>query len=248
MSKLFREIKPGATWSSLEEDGYWGYTAGDVNPGTASWEYIDDITHIYLVEDYLIDFGIFPDYILARDIIDEVRIEKGWTGCSNTEKDIIITHYAYKDGDIDKVIYLMMVKGMTQVEAQVYLVDCWHKHHKKFVESCVQRWYYSKRELILRVYKTDIENFCNRVETPLYELTANGIRGSNYGDNNDHGIMDFMESTGQYAGSTGVSASGFIQQNFNINPGFTASDVVDSVKTVLITGHYNRYIDDYFNI
>lgn len=239
--KLYREIKQGESWESLLISGIWEHEVADSTP--QGFEEVTDSTQTETLIEYLhlllialIDNNYCNDYQQVRTLIDDRRESKTWAGCSDSEKDIIIDVYGYRAGDADKVAYLMG-KGMSQAEAQIFLINKWHFHHAKFVEDCSNingRWYYSKREIILRVHKDDIEAFCSQVIIPISEYTQNGIIGSQYGDNNTGGIMDFMESTGGFAGN------GFAEQGFTLNDGFSYQDVIDAVKNVIINGIYDR--------
>ena len=66
--------------------------------------------------------------------------ETGWSAMTDTEKDIIIDWYAYPEGSTEIVTYLIMTKGMTQNEAESYLIDKWHTYWNSFLEDCPERW------------------------------------------------------------------------------------------------------------
>ena len=66
--------------------------------------------------------------------------ETGWSAMTDTQKDIIIDWYAYPEGSTEIVTYLVIIKGMSQDEAESYLIDKWHTYWNSFLGDCPERW------------------------------------------------------------------------------------------------------------
>lgn len=174
------------------------------------------------------------DYLVYKNEIKRLCVEKGWSNLSNGEKDLCIQYYSY-DNSTDAVIYLMTTKGMTQQQAQLFLIQSWHKHHGFVVNACIQRWYYVKLIVPMFLSFTDAEDLLNTVEPLVFALSSMGRHGINYGDKKD-GIMDYIESTNAFQGQ------GLRESGYTLLQG-TWDDFIQQLKNVLVEGIYTKYDD-----
>lgn len=175
---------------------------------------------------------IANDYLCYKNAIKNIVIDMGWSNLSNDEKDLAIQYYSYTN-PTDVVIHLMTTKGMTQQQAQLYLIQAWHRHHGYVVNSCVERWYYVKLVVPMFLSFTDAEDLLNTVEPLVFTLTSMGRHGVNYGDKKE-GIMDYIESTNAFQGQ-GLKESGY-----TLLQG-TWDDFITQLKNVLVEGIYTKY-------
>lgn len=161
-------------------------------------------------------------------------MSKGWNNLTNDEKDLAIKYYSYPDS-ISAVIYLMSVKGMSQAQAQGFLLLQWHRHHGGVLNSCKQRWYYVKFIVPQFLSFVDSDDLLNTIEPLIATLNNIGRQGISYGDNRD-GIMDYVESTNSFT-NQGLRESGYILVNGNYDV------FISKIKDVLINGVYDKYRD-----
>jgi len=181
-------------------------------------------------------FGAFVcnDYFAYKCSVKTLVVEKNWSGLTNAEKDLAIQYYAYTD-TTSAVIHLMMTKGMSQAQAQGYLLLAWHKHHGNIISSCKQRWYYVKFIVPQYLNFTDAEDLLNTVEPLVFAYHDMGRLGINYGDKKD-GIMDYIESTNAFAGQ------GLRENSYTLLQG-TWEQFILAMKNVFVWGVYNKYDD-----
>jgi len=173
------------------------------------------------------------DYLVCKNAIKELVVEKGWTGLTNTEKDLAIQYYAYPD-TMSAVIYLMG-KGYSQAQAQGYVLLQWHRHHGNVMNSCKQRWFYAKFIVPQYLSFNDAEDLLNTVEPLVFAYNDMGRLGINYGDKRD-GIMDYIESTNAFAGQ------GLRENSYTLLQG-TWDIFIQAMKNVFVEGIYNKYLD-----
>lgn len=178
--------------------------------------------------------SIVNDYLVCKNSIKEIVVEKAWSGLTNTEKDIAIKYYAYPDS-MSAVIYLMTIKGMTQLQAQGFLLQQWHRHHGNVMNSCKTRWYYVKFTVPMYLNFDDAEDLLNTVEPLVFAYNDMGRLGINYGDKRD-GIMDYIESTNAFFGQ------GLRENGYTLLQG-TYDDFIQSMKNVFVEGIYTKYTD-----
>jgi hypothetical protein len=173
------------------------------------------------------------DYLVCKNSIKELIIEKGWANLSNTEKDIAIQYYAYPDST-SAVIFLMS-KGYSQAQAQGFVLLQWHRHHGNVMNSCKTRWYYVKFIVLQYLNFSDAEDLLNTVEPLVFAYNDMGRLGVNYGDKRD-GIMDYIESTNMFQGQ-GLRENGYVllQGNYDL--------FIQAMKNVFVEGIYNKYTD-----
>lgn len=176
--------------------------------------------------------GVANDYFVYKSEIKTLVGEIGWTGLTNNEKDLAIKYYSYPDMT-EAITYLMTTKGMTQAQAQGYVLSAWHKHHGNITLSCRQRWYYAKFVVPQYLSFVDAEDLLNIVEPLVFAYHDMGRLGINYGDKKD-GIMDYIESTNTYFGQ------GLKENNYTLLMG-TWEEFIIAMKNVFVFGIYEKY-------
>jgi hypothetical protein len=172
------------------------------------------------------------DYFAYKCAIKTIAMEVGWTGLTNTEKDLCIKYYAYPDAT-SAVIFLMTTKGMSLQQAQGYILLEWHKHHGNITASCRQRWFYVKFIVPQYLSFDDAEDLLNTVEPLVFAYHDMGRLGINYGDKKD-GIMDYIESTNAFAGQ------GLRENSYVLLQG-TWDEFILAMKNVFVWGVYDKY-------
>jgi len=178
--------------------------------------------------------SLLSDYLSLKTVIKEIITSIGWSGLTSVEKDIAIKYYSY-DSDYDAVVHLMTTKGYTQEQAQVYLLQQWHRHHGNLINSCKERWYYVKLVVPAFLSFSDCEDLLNIVEMLVFSYNDIGRMGINYGDNKD-GLMDYIESTGIFTNN------GLREKNYTLLYG-NIDMFIFAMKDVLINGEYTKYTD-----
>jgi len=176
------------------------------------------------------------DYLVCKNEIRNLVISIGWSGLTTEEKDLAIHYYAYNT-DVEAVIYLMTEKGMSQLEAQMFLLQQWHKHHHGVISTCVQRWYYVKYTVPMFLSFNDCEDlFSDPVVLSLItQMGEVGLIGTAAGDNRD-GIVNFVDSTGIFTGN------GLREKGYTLDYG-TYDELIYSIKIVMLEGIYEKYDD-----
>jgi hypothetical protein len=144
------------------------------------------------------------DYMCVRFEIRDLCKAKGWTGLTNTEKDLAIKHYI-SDNPTNAVVYLMS-KGYSQAQAQGFVLMSWHKYHAKLLEAANQRIYYLKFIVPQYLSLTDSEKLFDNAHDLIYNFTQLGRFGIAIGDKKS-GILDYLMSTNDYVGN-GMEESG----------------------------------------
>lgn len=172
------------------------------------------------------------DYFAYKCAIKMIVVEKGWNTLTNTEKDLAIKYYAYPD-TTTAIIHLMTTKGMSQQQAQGYILLEWHKHHGNIITSCKQRWFYVKFIVPQYLNFADAEDVLNTIEPLVFAYHDMGRLGINYEDKKD-GIMDYIESTNAFAGQ------GLRENSYVLLQG-TWDDFILAMKSVFVWGIYNKY-------
>ena len=158
--------------------------------------------------------AIANDYSVVKFGVKEMAEETGWTGLTNTEKDLCVKYYAYPD-TTTAVIYLMTTKGWSQAQASGFVLQSWHKHHLKNIVAYSQRWNYAKLTVL------------SYIEV--------GILGWTYNDFQD-GIVDYIYSTHGFTGQ-GLEENGYVLQQG------TWADFKQALDMVLVCGIYSIYTD-----
>ena len=129
----------------------------------------------------------------------------------------------------------MPTKGMSQQQAQGFVLQSWHKHHLRNIVAYTQRWNYAKFTTLQYLTRADGEDLFNTVK-PLVDLYIEvGILGIDYNDSND-GIIDYVYS--QY----GFTGQGLEENNYTLIQG-TWADFKLAFDKVLVCGIYDKYTD-----
>jgi hypothetical protein len=221
-------------WNTPDLNGNQAFliiTSADTTPSGYT-----DITSIQYWDEF--GMNIANDYLVVKFEIRDILNLKGWTGLTNTEKDIAIKYYATQDA-MAMIIHLMMTKGYSQAQAQAYVLKAWHIHHGNVVETCKQRWFYVKIIVAAFLSFSDAEDLFDTCSNLVYEYTELGRLGKDYGDNND-GIMDYLMSTNGFAGQ------GLEENNYDLVQG-TWAIFKDELSKVLVCGIYNKYLNEELN-
>jgi len=176
--------------------------------------------------------GVANDYMYVRFTIRNLCRTKGWSNMTNTEKDVAIKHYI-SDDPTNAVIYLMTTKGMTQEQAQGFVLMSWHKYHAKLIEAAKQRMYYLKFVVPQYLSLVDSEKLFDNAQSLIYEFTELGRFGIEMGDKKS-GLLDYIMSTNAYIGA-GLEESGL-----TLLQG-TWDNFRSALYSILVDGIYVKY-------
>jgi len=127
----------------------------------------------------------------------------------------------------------MTTKGMTQQQAQGFILVSWHKYHAKLLESCQQRLYYLKFIAPQYLSLADCEKLFDNAQSLIYEFTQLGRFGIENGDKKS-GLLDYIMSTNVYVGA-GMQESGLvlIQGAWD--------EFRSALYSILVDGNYTKY-------
>jgi len=117
--------------------------------------------------------------------------ETGWSAMTDTQKDIIIDWYAYPEGSTEIVTYLVITKGMSQDEAESYLIDKWHTYWNSFLGDCPERWSNSVKITVGYLPFSAASQVLDTVNVLVDKYIVAGRLGVGYGDTSD-GLMNFI--------------------------------------------------------
>lgn len=179
---------------------------------------------------------ICSDYLQTRDRIIDLF---NWSTATDIEKDLVIAYFGYDKSldtatnDTNKVAYLMG-KGMTQAEAQGFLLLSYSKFHTKEKESCYKRANSEKLSVTMLTYLSipDSRDFIETTKLLMDLYAQQGIFGTSYGSAGI-GIMDYIESTvGTVYENVGLDSKGYI-----LNTG-TIADFKNDLTDILLNGNY----------
>ena len=201
----------------------------DTDPSLAGYVNIDTIENWDLFA-----YNIANDYSVVKFGIKEMAEEEGWSNLSNTEKDLCIKYYAYPD-PTSAVVYLMTEKGMTQPQAQGFVLQSWHKHHLKNIVAFTQRWNYAKFTVLQYISRADGEDLFNTISVLIDLYIKVGILGFEHNDNQD-GVMDYVYSL------HGFTGQGLEENGYTLLQG-TWTNFKDALNNVLVYGIYSKYTD-----
>ena len=181
-------------------------------------------------------YMVANDYLVCKNEIRNLVANSDWSGLTTTEKDLAIQYYAYNT-DVEAVIYLMTEKGMSQQEAQLFLLQQWHRHHAGVISTCTQRWYYVKYTVPMFLSFIDCENLFGDpvVLSLITQMAEMGLLGTDAGDDRD-GIINFVDSTGIFTGK------GLREKGYTLDYG-TYEELIYSIKNVMLEGIYEKYDD-----
>lgn len=202
----------------------------------------DDITSIENWYYHYIQNGICSDYLQMRDRVRDVLDEKKWSGCTSTEKDIIIETYTRETNksisvaNTEKILHLIYNKGMSQANAISFLQSSFANFHIKEIEASLKRAQSYQLFKVIAKYLTisDAADFTRTITTPYHLYTTQGIRGINDGEAGE-GLFDFIESTvGTSYETTGLMQQGYIMANGDSD----ATNFIIELMEVLRKGNY----------
>lgn len=178
-------------------------------------------------------FGIqnTNDYLVVKDQIKLLGFEKSWTGLTSEEKDLSIKYYSLPDF-IQPAIYLMTEKGMSQEQAEAFVINNWHIHHRKLLETCKERWFYVKLVVASYLNFADAEELMDVATTLIFNFIECGRFGKEYGDQRD-GLLDFIISKHMFEGQ------GLREQNYVLTQG-DWDELINNMVNVLLHGIYNK--------
>jgi len=183
-------------------------------------------------------FGITTgnDYLVTKDQIKKIMLEKNWTGLTSQEKDLCIKYYALPDFE-QPAIYLMMEQGMSQAQAQQTIIINWHVHHRKLLEVCRERWFYVKLVVASYLNFYDAEELMDLTNPLIFNFIECGRFGKEYGDQRS-GLLDFIISKHDFDGQ------GLREQNYELNFG-DYDELIDNMVKVLLHGIYIKINNGY---
>lgn len=182
------------------------------------------------------EFGsnVATDYAMIKFSIKGIATRLGWTGITNAEKDLAITYYSYPD-PTTAIIYLMTVKGMSQVDATAFLTLAWHKHHLKNIDAYSERWNYCKLTVLTYISRLDGEDLFTTVKLLIDLYIEVGVLGIEFNDN-QNGIYDYTYSL------NGFIDNGLEENDYILLLG-TWDEFKDAITDVLVCGQYIKYED-----
>ena len=156
--------------------------------------------------------------------------ETGWSAMTDTEKDVIIDMYAYPEGSTEIVTYLVTTKGMTQNEAESYLVGKWHTYWNSFLEDCPERWSNAVKVTIDYLPFSAASQLMDTVNVLVDKYIVAGRLGVGYGDTSI-GLMNFIMSSSGYVGN-GLEEF-CVSQGFVLKKGDYDSFSLDLQNTII---------------
>ena len=156
--------------------------------------------------------------------------ETGWSAMTDTEKDVIIDMYAYPEGSTEIVTYLVTTKGMTQNEAESYLVGKWHTYWNSFLEDCPERWSNAVKVTIDYLPFSAASQLMDTVNVLVDKYIVAGRLGVGYGDTSI-GLMNFIMSSSGYVGN-GLEEF-CVSQGFALKKGDYDSFRLDLQNTII---------------
>jgi len=168
--------------------------------------------------------------------------ETGWSAMTDTQKDYIIDTYAYPEGSTEIITYLVVTKGMTQDEAESYLIDKWHTYWNSFLEDCPTRWSNAAKVTVGYLPFSGASQLLDTVNVLVDKYLVAGRLGIGYGDTSD-GLMNFVMSSIGYVGN-GLEeycvAQGFILKKGDYNS--FRSDLQDTIIDPYFWPEIENYI------
>jgi hypothetical protein len=235
MSYKIGKLKTVQT-NMIEVGGSANPTFVSVN-GALDVNLYDDITSI---ENWLL-YGdlLCTDILQVRDRVKEILDVSGWTGLTNTEKDVVITLFLKESNkadnvsDTEKVMYLMS-RGYSLAEAQSRLMQAYGDYHVKEIHACANRANSEKLYIAIAKYLslTDASDLI-KITHKLFDLyKSQAIRGTLDG-NAGEGLFNFLESTV----GTSFETTGLTQQGYILKTGTYASFITE-LMDILRHGNY----------
>lgn len=200
-----------------------------------------DITSIENLDNF--GLSLHPDYQELRKAIQLAGYQKGWTNCTNSEKDLLIKYHAHPDKglgnqDTEKIMYLLSL-GMSLTEAKQFLVLSWFNHWNLFMDDCLMRWRNVGFTAIAYLTIADGTNLNNTVESLRSSYLDSGVVGKMYGDSRD-GLMDYVWSVNGFL-DQGLEENGYVLQQG------TWYDFKKDIEKELVSKYYWDDIQPYWD-
>ncbi len=183
-----------------------------------------DITSIENWASYGLNVG---DFLFVKNRIKEIYLAKGWDNLTDAEKNICIDYYIY---DGIKAAYFLASTGQVMLEdVKDYLIEKWKAYYDNFLETCQIRW--DKAQTFVTKYLSyrDAEDLYISCKSLITDYLTIGRFGTNYGDSIS-GILDFVESTGDYVNN------GLNEKNYSYS-NITKENFIFGIKRLLIEGY-----------
>ncbi len=197
------------------EDGY------DFSGNTST-----DVTNISLFElfyDYnRLDYKHIRDY--AKFMVQQIPF-------SAMTFDIQSKMARYRAIDTTTIIGFYMGQGMSLLQAKERVLTEYLEHNFKYVKACEIRWVAAKYVTVDYLSFADAIDFVRSTRDLVEDMLNYGILGTN-DDDEDSGIMDYIESTGSFVGS-GLAEKGYVTSVGTIN------DMIDGLVEVFRGGYYD---------
>ena len=172
------------------------------------------------------------DYLVIKDQVKFLMQEIGWDNLTSNEKDLCIEYYSLPDF-IQPAMYLIFERGMSQEQAQGYIIQNWHKHHRKLLDVCKERWYYVKLVVASYLNFYDGEELMDLAAPLIFNYIECGRFGKEYGDQRS-GLLDFIISKHDF------EDQGLREQNYVLNFG-DWDELIENMVDVLLHGIYNKF-------
>lgn len=195
---------PISDMSSYEDSLLSGSSPYIVNTATT----VSGYTNITSIENWhLHGAEVLSDYQEKQKAIKLAGYNKGWSACTNVERDIIVDYYANPQvnptgatQNTEVITHLMTTKGLSYSDSVDYVVDRWWDHWTAFLSDCDSRWRDAVKTTIKHLSFVDASDLFDEIEILVgYYLDA-GRLGLDYGDSKE-GIMDYVMSTNMYEGN-----------------------------------------------
>jgi hypothetical protein len=197
------------------EDGY------DFSGNTST-----DVTNISL-------FELFYDYnrLDYKHIRDYAKFMVQQTPFSSMTFDTQSKMASYRAVDDTTIIGFYMSQGMTLLQAKERVLTEYLEHNFRYVRACDIRWNAAKYVTISYLNFTDAIHFVRATRDLVEDMLKYGILGTDDGDEDD-GLMNYIESTGEWAGM------GLAEQGYTTSVG-TINDLVSDLVKTFRQGYYD---------
>ncbi len=222
------------------------WAANDLNGNPAfvlvSGQTLSGYDNITSIENMYIFGGKIGSYQTWQKGVRLCGYETGWSAMTDTQKDYIVDAYAYPEGSTEIITYLVVTKGMTQNEAEDYLIDKWHTYWNSFLGDCPERWSNAAKVTIGYLPFSGASQLMDTVNVLVDKYLVAGRLGIGYGDTSD-GLMNFVMSSSGYVGN-GLEeycvAQGFILKKGDYNS--FRSDLQDTIIDPYFWPEIEQYI------
>lgn len=156
--------------------------------------------------------NVLSSYQDKQKAIKLAFYNKGWTNCTNLEKDIVLSYHANPDlgnnnQNTQNIMYLLS-KGYSMNQASDYLVDCWYNHWEKFIIECPSRFRKATKVVLRYVSFYDASDLDITIESLKTRYMTTGILGLGYGDHKE-GLLNYIWSNYSYLGQ-GLEENGYL--------------------------------------